>query len=255
MRANLPSSDAAKARPRNLKRSTLKPGASTSASSRRALLCEPDALAVVSRRISELEPYAGNARRHPRAQLEKLAASIREFGFLIPILVDRENRIIAGHARAEAARLLGLVEVPTIAIHHPSDAQIRAFRIADNRLAELAQWDEQALPIELKALSELDLSFDVEITGFELAEIDILIERAEQGVEPDEADEIPGLDEAAPPVQRGRGSVAPGRAPAAVRRRAAARELRAGARGRDGADGVHRSALQRADPWPCGRRR
>jgi ParB-like chromosome segregation protein Spo0J len=96
-------------------------------------------------------------------------------------LVDREGRIIARHARAEAARRLGLAKVPTIAIHHLSDAQIRAFRIADNRLAELAQWDEQALAIELKALSELDLSFDVEITGFELAEIDILIERAEPG--------------------------------------------------------------------------
>ena len=76
MRANFPSSRAAKARPRNLKRSTLKPSASTSASSRRALLCAPDALAVVSRPISELESYAGNARSHPRAQLEKLAASI-----------------------------------------------------------------------------------------------------------------------------------------------------------------------------------
>jgi DNA modification methylase len=177
-----------------------KPSASSSTSGPRTFLCEQDALAVVSRPISELEPYARNARSHPRAQLEKLAASIREFGFLIPILVDREDQIIAGHGRAEAARLLGLAEVPTIEIHHLSDAQIRAFRIADNRLAELAQWDEQALAIELKALSELDLSFDVETTGFELAEIDILIERAEEGGDPDEADEIPELDEAVPPV-------------------------------------------------------
>jgi ParB-like chromosome segregation protein Spo0J len=200
MRASLPFSRAAKARPRNLKQSTLKPSAYSSTSVPRTLLCEPDALAVVSRPISELEPYARNARSHPRAQLEKLAASIREFGFLIPILVDPEDRIIAGHARAEAARLLGLAEVPTIEIHHLCDAQIRAYRIADNRLAELAQWDEQALAIELKALGELDLSFDVEITGFELAEIGILIEGAEEGGDPNEADEIPELDEAAPPV-------------------------------------------------------
>jgi DNA modification methylase len=200
MRANLSSPVAAKAKPRKLKRPMLKPGPSSSASGRRALLCEEHVLGVVLRPISELQPYTLNARSHPRAQLEKLAASIREFGFLIPILVDREDRIIAGHARAEAARLLGLAEVPTIAIHHLCDAQIRAFRIADNRLAELAQWDEQALAIELKALSALDLSFDVEITGFELAEIDILIERAEPGDDPDEADEIPELDETTPPV-------------------------------------------------------
>jgi len=200
MRANSFSSGAAKAKPRNLKRPTLKPSASSSASGRPALLCEEHVLGVVPRPISELEPYTLNARRHPRAQLEKLAASIREFGFLIPILVDREDRIIAGHARVEAARLLGLAEVPTIAIRHLCNGQIRAFRIADNRLAELAQWDEQTLAIELKALSELDLSFDVEITGFELAEIDILIERAEAGGELDEADEIPELDEVTPPV-------------------------------------------------------
>jgi DNA modification methylase len=192
MRANSSSS---------LKRPKLKPSASSSTSGR-ARLCEEQVVGVVLRPLSELEPYTLNARAHPRSQLEKLAASIREFGFLIPILVDREGRIIAGHARAEAARLLGLAKVPTIAIHHLSDAQVRAFRIADNRLAELAEWDEQALAIELKALSELELSFDVEITGFELAEIDILIERAEPGGELDEADEIPELDEATPPVSQ-----------------------------------------------------
>jgi ParB-like chromosome segregation protein Spo0J len=106
----------------------LKPSAASSTSGR-ARLCEEQVVGVVLRPLSELEPYTLNARSHPRAQLEKLAASIREFGFLIPILVDREGRIIAGHARAEAARLLGLAKVPTIAIHHLSDAQVRAFRI------------------------------------------------------------------------------------------------------------------------------
>ena len=157
-------------------------------------------LDIVPRAVEELRPYERNPRKHPPKQIEKLAASIREFGFLIPVVIEADGRIIAGHARVEAAKRLGLAQVPTIEIRHLSASQVQAFRIADNRLAELAQWDEQALAIELKALSELDLNFDVEITGFELAEIDILIERAEEGGDPDEADEIPELDEATPPV-------------------------------------------------------
>lgn len=150
MRANVPSSRAAKARPRNPQRPTLKPNRSGSAARRGTPLLEERALGVVLRPIGELKPYTRNARSHPRAQLERLAASIQEFGFLIPILADREDRIIAGHARIEAARLLGLATVPTIGIDHLSEAQIRAFRIADNRLAELASWDEHALALELQ---------------------------------------------------------------------------------------------------------
>ena len=157
-------------------------------------------LEVIRRALEDLRPYERNPRKHPQRQIAKLVSSIREFGFLIPILVEAEGRIIAGHARVQAAKELGLAEVPTIAVDHLTEAQVRAFRIADNRLAELATWDEQALAIELKALSELDLSFDVEIMGFELGEIDILIERAEAGGDPDEADEIPELDEVTPPV-------------------------------------------------------
>jgi DNA modification methylase len=157
-------------------------------------------LDIIPRAVEELRPYERNPRKHPPKQIEKLKASIQEFGFLIPVLVDRDDHIIAGHARIEAARLLGLATVPTIGIHHLSEAQVRAFRIADNRLAELAQWDEQALAIELKALGDLDLNFDVEITGFEFAEVDILIERAERDDDPVEVDEIPDLDEATPPV-------------------------------------------------------
>ena len=157
-------------------------------------------LDIVARAVENLRPYERNPRKHPPKQIEKLAASIREFGFLIPVVIETDGRIIAGHARVEAAKRLGLAQVPTIEIRHLSASQVQAFRIADNRLAELATWDEQALAIELKALGELDLNFAIEITGFELAEIDLLIERAERGGDPDEADEIPELDEATPPV-------------------------------------------------------
>jgi hypothetical protein len=98
--------------------------------------------------------------RHLKCYARKLAASIREFGFLIPILVDSEDRIIAGHARVEAARLLELAQVRTVQICHLSDySQIRAFRIADNRLAELATWDESALALELQDLGRARARF------------------------------------------------------------------------------------------------
>jgi DNA modification methylase len=158
-------------------------------------------LDVAWRAVEDLRPYARNVRSHPLSQLEKLAASIREFGFLIPILVDNEDRIIAGHARIEAARLLGLGRVPTVEVRHLSDAQTRAFRIADNRLAELATWDQSALALELQELADLDLDFSLEITGFEHAEIDLMIETLEQ-LEPDAADDIPELEDDRPPVSR-----------------------------------------------------
>jgi DNA modification methylase len=171
-------------------------------SERGARVLEHHDLCIVWRAVEDLRPYERNPRHHPPKQIEKLAASLREFGFLIAILIDGEGRIIAGHARLEAAQRLGLTRVPTIEVDHLSEAQARAFRIADNRLTELATWDEGALAVELEALSELDLSFDVEITGFELAEIDILIERAEQDGEPDEADEVAEPDEDTPLVSR-----------------------------------------------------
>lgn len=195
MPAKSPSSRAAEARrPRNGKRPPLKPRGTSPASGHGTRILEHHDLRVVWRAVEDLRPYERNPRRHPAKQIAKLAASIGEFGFLIAILIDGEGRIIAGHGRLEAAKRLGLTRVPTIEVAHLSEAQVRAFRIADNRLTELAQWDEQALAIELEALSELDLNFDIEITGFELAEVDILIERAERGDDPDEADELPELD-------------------------------------------------------------
>jgi DNA modification methylase len=124
-------------------------------------------------------------RDHSERQLVKLAAGLQEFGFLVPILIDEQMKVIAGHARVVAARRIGMPAVPAIRISHLSPAQIRAFRIADNRLSELAFWNEEALSIELKELSDLDLDFDLEVTGFESAEIDLRIEGLEGGQEVD----------------------------------------------------------------------
>lgn len=116
-------------------------------------MCEPD----------KLLPYAGNARKHSNRQLNQLVASLREFGFVNPVLVDANNMIIAGHGRVAAAKKLGLAQVPTLCIDHLSEAQKKAYIIADNRLAELAGWDNELLRIELNELISLD--FNVELSG------------------------------------------------------------------------------------------
>ena len=147
-----------------------------------------------------LKPYDRNARTHSKKQIRQIADSIEEFGFTNPVLIDGTGRIIAGHGRVAAARLLGIDEVPTIRLENMSEVEIRAYVIADNRLAELADWDDEILAIELQALVELD--FDVEVTGFETAEIDLLIDGLDAPGSVDEADRIPELDETAPAVSR-----------------------------------------------------
>lgn len=135
-------------------------------------------LHIVPRRVVELKPDPNNTRIHSKKQLRQIAESIRLFGFNVPILVDAASRVIAGHGRLEAAKLLGLTEVPTICIAHLSEAQVRAFQIADNKLTENAEWNEQLLAAQLKALCEAELDFNVEVTGFEMGDIDVLIEGA-----------------------------------------------------------------------------
>lgn len=150
---------------------------------------------VVSwRGVDDLKPDPRNARTHTNKQIQQVAASIREFGFTVPILVDSNDVILAGHARVEAARRLGMDTVSAIQIEHLSEAQRRAYVIADNRLAELAGWDQDLLAVELKTLTEIDLDFDVEITGFETAEIDLLIEGLESGSDPTDVVPEPDLD-------------------------------------------------------------
>ena len=123
--------------------------------------------------VSSLIPYARNSRTHSDAQVGQIAASIKEFGFLNPIIVDGESGIIAGHGRVLAAQKLGLAELPVIEAGHLSDAQRRAYIIADNKLAMNASWDDEMLRVELDALG-VD-GFDLELTGFSLDDVATLL--------------------------------------------------------------------------------
>lgn len=134
------------------------------------------ALSIDYRSVSDLVPDPRNARTHPKRQIEQIAASIREFGFTNPILIDPVGRIIAGHGRLLAAKAVGLSTVPTIALAGLSDAQTRALRLADNKIALNAGWDLDLLKIELGDLSSLDIGFDVSLTGFSSGEIDVILD-------------------------------------------------------------------------------
>ena len=147
---------------------------------------------------STLKPYAGNARTHTKKQIRQIVESIQTFGWTNPILIDGNRRVVAGHGRLEAAKMLELSEVPAIRLSDLTETQIRAYIIADNRLAELARWDENLLSIELEALTGLELDFDIEATGFNTAEIDGLIIGPEEP--DDEADHVPEIDPDAPPL-------------------------------------------------------
>jgi DNA modification methylase len=130
-----------------------------------------------------------NPRSHSPAQVKKIVESIKSFGFVVPILVDQNGEIIAGHARHIAAGKLGIQKIPTVRLEHLTEAQIRALRVADNRLTDLSEWDEQILAETLKDLSVLDLDFDIEATGFTMGEIDLRIEGLSiQGEAQDAAD-------------------------------------------------------------------
>lgn len=119
--------------------------------------------------INDLIPYARNSRTHSDAQVAQIAASIREFGWTNPVLLDGENGIIAGHGRVMAAQKLGETEVPTIELGHMTDAQKRAYIIADNKLALNAGWDDEMLALELSDLQ--DAGYDLGLTGFDDNEI------------------------------------------------------------------------------------
>lgn len=114
--------------------------------------------------LTKLIPYVNNAKIHSEEQVTKIASSIREFGFLNPVLIDKDFNIIAGHGRVMAAKKLELDTVPCIFIEGLSDAQRKAYILADNRLSELADWDQELVAQELQALS--DVGFDIDVTGF-----------------------------------------------------------------------------------------
>jgi len=139
---------------------------------------------------ASLIPYARNARTHSPAQVDKIAASIREFGFLSPIITDGQSGIVAGHGRVMAAQKLGLDTLPTIDAAHLTEAQRRAYVLADNRMALDAGWDNDLLKIELQGLGEMD--FDLTLTGFDLGEIAALTLDATEGLtDPDAVPDVP----------------------------------------------------------------
>ena len=152
---------------------------------------------IVSRKVEDLIPYARNSRTHSDAQVAQIAASVREFGWTNPVLVDGENGIIAGHGRVLAARKLGMDEVPCIELAGLSDTQRRAYIIADNKLALNAGWDDELLAIEFSELA--DAGFDNLLTGFTQDEIDALTpEQIPEGLTDEDA--VPELQ--AEPVSK-----------------------------------------------------
>lgn len=154
-------------------------------------------LKVLPMPVSALKPYARNPHTHSKRQVCQIAASIRAFGWTNPILIDGDGVVIAGHGRLVAAMSLGIDCVPTICIHDMTEAQKRAYILADNKLAENAGWDRELLALELQGLLELDLDFEVTATGFEMGEIDVLIGGSD---EEDDCDQLPQADPAVPPV-------------------------------------------------------
>jgi DNA modification methylase len=149
------------------------------------------AIQYVSAASLRLNPQ--NPRQHSEKQLKQLASSIRSFGFNVPVLVDDQLHVIAGHGRLLACRLLNITEVPVIRLEHLSDQQKRAFMIADNRLTENSEWDNRLLGEQLKILSEAEIDFNLEATGFEIAEIDMMIENLSPAADGDRdpADDLP----------------------------------------------------------------
>ncbi len=138
--------------------------------------------------IHALRPQDRNARTHSKRQIRQIADSMKRFGFTNPILTDDNLQIIAGHGRHEAAKLLGMTTVPSICLSHMSETEKRAYVLADNAIALKAGWDRETLAIELQGL--IDLGFEVELTGFEPAEIDLILgdwqEASGEAVTPDD---------------------------------------------------------------------
>lgn len=143
---------------------------------------------IVSRKVEDLIPYARNSRTHSDAQVAQIAASVREFGWTNPVLVDGENGIIAGHGRILAARKLGMEEVPCIELAGLTDTQRRAYIIADNKLALNGGWDDELLAIELGELNAAE--FDMALIGFDAGELS-----AAMGLDEELDGEAPKIDE------------------------------------------------------------
>jgi ParB-like chromosome segregation protein Spo0J len=155
------------------------------------VLDNPTSLKIIYRPLAELRAFSKNARTHSKHQIRQIAESVKTFGFTNPILIDSKDTIIAGHGRVLAAKFLGSAEVPTIRLEGLTPDQIRAYVIADNKLAENAGWDKSVLAIELQHLLSIDESFDVTVTGFEIAEADLIIQDAFLQCDPDDDVDAP----------------------------------------------------------------
>jgi DNA modification methylase len=160
-------------------------------------------LAIVYRDIDKLQPDSKNPRVHSDKQIHQIARSIEAFGFDVPVLVDGEQHLISGHGRLAACKFLGINEVPTICLDHLTKEQTRAFIIADNRLTENADWDNRLLGEQLKALSEIKLGFSLEATGFEMGEIDVMIEGLASPTEAEAVDTLPKMSSSVPVTKPG----------------------------------------------------
>lgn len=150
----------------------------------------------------ELLPNADNPRLHKDRQIKALIKSIQTFGFNIPIAIDSSCKVISGHARLEAAKKIGLDRIPVIYLDHLTSEQVKAFMIADNRLSEMSEWDDNLLATQLKELSTVDLGFDLEATGFTVGEIDLRIDGLDI-VDESAEDEIPVVSEGQAVTQLG----------------------------------------------------
>jgi len=155
--------------------------------------------AVAMRSLGDLKPFERNARTHSKRQIGQIAKSIRRFGFVNPVLVDDGGGVVAGHGRIEAARILGISEVPVLSLGAMSTAERRAYIIADNRLAELAGWDNDLLASELGELQSLIDDIDFECLGFDQGELDALLASAD---DKGAGDAVPDIDESSPVVTR-----------------------------------------------------
>ncbi len=156
---------------------------------------------VVYRHLAELTPDPQNPRSHKDRQINALVRSIKALGFNIPLAVDATGKILCGHARYIAAQKLGMPEVPVIRLDHLSEQQAKAFMLADNKLSEMSHWNQSLLAVHLKELTAVDLTFDIEATGFTVGEIDLVVESKSN--DSDSADAMPAVPDGPAITQAG----------------------------------------------------
>ena len=155
---------------------------------------QPNKLAIEYLAIACIKPNPKNPRKHSKKQIGQICKSVQEFGFVAPVIVDQNNQLIAGHGRLRAAQQLGQDQVPVVRVEHLTDAQIRAYMIADNKLTENSTWDDVLLAEHFMALSTENIEFGMDITGFELPEIELMLETLEPQPQNDPDDDMPDED-------------------------------------------------------------